>query len=401
MTANSKSVLLKTLNQTEKQVQRVQGIIETKEEELRQIENKVKLGIDVQKLIKEAEEENKGFEDRLEQLNDVIPTIEARAADENSRQNSTPEVRAVNQQIEAISNIERAKDREVSQLQIDINYIKHEIDVMENEYQKAKEENAARLNLLNSTIQETRNEISQLRVDNLQKMLKEKYDHTIVHAELTRHNSLSMFYPQLQNGLTELVGLIPDKTKLKKKADEFIAQIETTLKSIPSFPPSNNEAIKKRFDKGKSDIVAFENKIMSSIKEMTITEQAQDDIHENIGNAQQEYQILQEKLIKSSEQLRDLAHLKQQMIDNDASKLTKANAEIKQLDIDIENLKNSNKAKQKKLADLTNFRNSKPDGQSLSKLEILTNQILHDVNTQLKPQLQQIRKLEVDKNETD
>ena len=123
-----KALLIKTYQEQQRQLQGVKAIVEKKQQDYEEMEKKKELA---QQVIQRAEEEKKGQEKRdnqVRELEKLVLKAETLAARENSSQNSTPEAREINNEIEQEFDEVYKLEAKITQLKLDVTTFKQDIE---------------------------------------------------------------------------------------------------------------------------------------------------------------------------------------------------------------------------------------------------------------------------------
>ena len=99
MQTDTKSSLIQAYYKAEKNVAALKTAIAQSEKEIKDISAKIKLADETKQLSDSAKENQAELEKKVDELERLAAKCETLAARENSRQNSTPEVRMINQKI--------------------------------------------------------------------------------------------------------------------------------------------------------------------------------------------------------------------------------------------------------------------------------------------------------------
>ena len=344
--------LIRQFKQAQQQVARLREMVEAKEKKVQELEKKVSLVTETQELLAKARAEMPEIDRSVQALERTAAKIEALAAAENSRNNSTREVRVINQKIEkALDDVHRA-ERKASQCQMDCNAIEHDLEKWRSEFDDEKKTKARSLDGVNHEIQEIRQGISKARKANLDMLLEkqEKLANTeIENQNLTTH---VLLYRQLVASIkAELEAL-----KAEKGIDTLNSEntkVSLVLKDIPVHtenPGQNTAQASEKCKKLRNDIHGMEDEIRNSIGEMSKAESDQDRYNHEIQEAEGKNADLRSALSSGEALKHELRRELDLLIKKEA---TNAQDEAKMLQRDINTFQDRIDKAKKKQADLT------------------------------------------------
>jgi len=381
---SNKSLLIKSYNEALRQTERLKSMVKTKEDEYQKLVTKIstageveELSIDAIRIIAEVELEN----NRLEK---IATKAENLAARENSRQNSTPEAREVNQQIEIGFERLHKLDRTVTQLSMDIVYLQHEIEAIAQIQTEKKDASNTRLTALYANIQNLREEASKFRFSNLNSLLNKQYNLSLAEVEFHKNHTFYILYQQLLNSLNAEFNSSKDM-----KTASFILQGEldkliSAVNSIPNHSIIDNSVIGASSSECSalvSRIDELETKIMASIKVMAQAEDELDETQRLLRECIQKNDYLKRQLQEITEVVDEKKNTIQTLRDKDANKINDAIEEIDRLKTQISTLEQQNERRKKEISRL-----KKSDvgamliSQARSPLEMLRNSIVKEVH---------------------
>lgn len=317
-----RSHLIRQFTQVKAQVARLRANVEAKEKKVAELEGKLSLVEEVRRLCTEATAAMPELTKTVTALERKLAKVDALAASENSRNNSTPEVRAINQQIEkALEDVHKA-ERKASQSQMDCNALEHDIEEIRLEFEDGKAATSRGLEGINHAIQEIRKNISKARKANLDTLLEKQ--EKLANAEVENQMLVTqvMFYKQMIASVTaELEAL-----KMEKGIDVINAEISKFNLAINDIPVHNEgvgqdiATARDRCTNLRNEIYAIEDEISNSIEKMSKAESDQDqfshDIQEAEGKSSELRSALSSAEALSQELQRELNNLKKKEATN-------------------------------------------------------------------------------------
>ncbi|KAK8890206.1 hypothetical protein M9Y10_034976 [Tritrichomonas musculus] len=384
MQTDTKSSLIQAYYKAEKNVAALKVAITQSEKELREISAKIKLADETKLLSDRAKEKQPELEKKVDELERLAAKCETLAARENSRQNSTPEVRMVNQKIEIALEEVHKQEGHASQAQMDCSALEHEKEKLEQEFQEQNEQSQKKLSLVYSSIQQYRQEISQNRFKNLTAFLTKQDKFTSAEIELQKLQTMTMLYTQLNAGIeAELAALHDGSENGVNALNSELEKVEQLIQSIPNhtlIKQEQQDTLKTQCDKQINDIKELEQRIISSIDEMSQAEGQQDSLTKQLHEEQTKNDELrtflqsEEILINESEdQIKNLQ-------EKDANKLDLAKLEIEKLTEKTNKLRQTNQEKEQQIEKLREGNTTiSGDAKHLkSLLDVLRNQIQNE-----------------------
>lgn len=384
MQTDTKSSLIQAYYKAEKNVAALKAAITQSEKELREISAKIKLADETKLLSDRAKEKQPELEKKVDELERLAAKCETLAARENSRQNSTPEVRMVNQKIEIALEEVHKQEGHASQAQMDCSALEHEKEKLEQEFQEQNEQSQKKLSLVYSSIQQYRQEISQNRFKNLTAFLTKQDKFTSAEIELQKLQTMTMLYTQLNAGIeAELAALHDGSENGVNALNSELEKVEQLIQSIPNhtlIKQEQQDTLKTQCDKQINDIKELEQRIISSIDEMSQAEGQQDSLTKQLHEEQTKNDELrtflqsEEILINESEdQIKNLQ-------EKDANKLDLAKLEIEKLTEKTNKLRQTNQEKEQQIEKLREGNTTiSGDAKHLkSLLDVLRNQIQNE-----------------------
>lgn len=384
MQTDTKSSLIQAYYKAEKNVSALKTAIAQSEKEIREISAKIKLADETKQLSDSAKENQSDLEKKVDELERLAAKCETLAARENSRQNSTPEVRMVNQKIEIALEEVHKQEGHASQAQMDCSALEHEKEKLEQEFQEQNEQSQKKLSLVYSSIQQYRQEISQNRFKNLTAFLTKQDKFTSAEIELQKLQTMTMLYTQLNAGIeAELAALHDGSENGVNALNSELEKVEQLIQSIPNhtlIKQEQQDTLKTQCDKQINDIKELEQRIISSIDEMSQAEGQQDSLTKQLHEEQTKNDELrtflqsEEILINESEdQIKNLQ-------EKDANKLDLAKLEIEKLTEKTNKLRQTNQEKEQQIEKLREGNTTiSGDAKHLkSLLDVLRNQIQNE-----------------------
>ena len=283
-----RSHLIRQFTQVKAQVARLRANVEAKQKKVAELGGKLSLAEEVRRLCTEATAAIPELTKTVTTLERTLAKVDALAATENSRNNSTPEVRAINQQIEkALEDVHKA-ERKASQYQMDCNALEHDIEEIRLEFEDGKAAKSRGLEDINHAIQEIRKNISKARKANLDTLLEKQ--EKLANAEVENQMLVTqvMFYKQMIASVTaELEAL-----KMEKGIDVINAEISKFNLAINDIPV-HNEGVgqniaqaRDRCTNLRNEIYAIEDEISNSNEKMSKAESDQDQLSHDIQEAE-------------------------------------------------------------------------------------------------------------------
>lgn len=384
MQTDTKSSLIQAYYKAEKNVSALKTAIAQSEKEIKDISAKIKLADETKQLSDSAKENQAELEKKVDELERLAAKCETLAARENSRQNSTPEVRMINQKIEIALEEVHKQEGHASQAAMDCSALEHEKEKLEQEFQEQNEQSQKKLNLVYSRIQQYRQEISQHRFKNLTTFLSKQDKFTTAEIELQKLQTITMLYAQLNASIEAELTALPDGTEAGVAAlNSELEKVNTLAQSIPNHALITQEqqnTLKSQCDKQINDIKELEQRIISSIDEMSQAEGQQDSLtkqlHEEQTKNDELRTFLQSEDILINESEDQIKTLQEQ----DANKLDLAKLEIEKLTEKTNKLRQTNQEKEQQIEKLREGNTTLTgDAKHLKSLiDVLRNQIQNE-----------------------
>jgi chromosome segregation ATPase len=232
--SDSKETLIRNFLAAERNVSRIKELVKTARQKSGDIDKKITLINDTRSLAKEATEGMTELNKSLVTLERLLAKVETLAASENSRQNATPEVRAVNQKIEAALEQVQREEAHASQLKTDVSDAEREIESNKTEFEERKQAAQVRLENVYKNIFEMRQAITVTRRDNLNRFLEKQVklaDAEIEHVKIYTH---VLTYRQLLSSVQlEIAGLNSRDPTALANINREVEKIDQMLASIP------------------------------------------------------------------------------------------------------------------------------------------------------------------------
>ena len=343
-----KALLIKTYQEQQRQLQGVRTLVEKKRQDYEEMAKKKTLAEEV---LKKAEEEKKNQEKRDQQVHDLEKLVlkaETLAARENSSQNSTPEAREINNEIEQEFDEVYKLEAKITQLKLDVTTFKQDIETIEKERTEKREIAINKLTVLYKNIQQLREEASQIRFQNLQNYIANEDEEVGAEIEIQKMQTLVTLYNELNNSMTAEFNSVKTPESSPMILETELNKIKAVSQQIPSHVPEPTEEQEKLNAENEAliqEISDLETKIMSSITEMSKEEDKQDELANALKESQQKSKKLLEKLRHQDNICSDIEKKIQDMKEQDATKKDKALEELDRLKVEIINLIEENNKK--------------------------------------------------------
>ena len=380
----NKQLLIKTYLESERQLERIRLLVKNKEEEFQKLKNKVQLGETAILLYNEGLLIQPEIELDVSRLERIAAKADNLAARENSKQNSTPEAREINQQIENTYERVHKTEKQVTQLSMDIAYLEHEIDAIKQEQLEKREASINRLSVIYANIQQLREEASRIRFTNLTSFLDKQFNLTKSEIEYQNTQTLVLGYQQLINSLNSELSSIQDFSTSSIILQGELDKLQTTITRIPNhndiIPQNILNTLNEKCQNSVNNIQDLEHKIMSSIETMAKGEDELDNQQKILRENLQLNDSLKNTLQKEDNSVIELINTIQTLKDKDANKIDDALNFISNLKKKIDKLKKENKYKEKdisklKMGDITGILQT----QSKSPILMIRNSVLKDL----------------------
>jgi chromosome segregation ATPase len=258
----------------------------------------------------EAQQNQEQLEEQIGELERLLAKVETLAASENSRQNSTPEVRKINQRIEEpLEEVQRVETK-ASALALDVSYLEHEIESTRTDFEERK--NAASILLENryKSIQEIRHELANARRTSLQTYLERHQKHAAQEIEFVRLQTNVLVYRQLLTSVQLEVNCLNsrDQSAVANLRRE-LEQVELAIKQIPIHDPLDTRdvtAVQRSCEDWLKEINATETELKEYIIKMSQAEGSQDKLAKEIQQAEDMNESLRVGLAAEDTQMGEL-----------------------------------------------------------------------------------------------
>lgn len=341
----SKEQIIKEYQELEHEVKELRMNIKCFDSDMRDINKKIMLAKETSELAELAKSNQSSLEQEVTVLERVAAKCDTLAAHESSAQNSSPEVRAIKQEIEQAYERVQKLERQMSQKTMDASHLEHQIESFIQDSNEEREATKKRLSAVYSNIQNARKEITQTRLNNLSVFLA-KQD-KLVQAEIEVQTiSLQInLYKQLISSLNLEISILsdtdPDETLLSRELTKF----SNTLKKIPKHKDISREEqqkLKAACDAQFNEINDYEKRIMVTIAEMSQAEDQQDELAHNLHDEHIRNKELEEKLHQIDLTISSQKALIKTMRLQDNNKIENAREEIAKLTDEIKTINEHN-----------------------------------------------------------
>ena len=269
--------------QLHRQVSLLKQQLQKQEKKVQDLDTQISRIQLTRKLVKQAQDNQPKLDSEVVELERMLARVEALAATENSRNNSTPEVRAINQEIENVLDKVHRLERKVGQSKMDCGLLEHEIEIIKSEFDQTKRAASERLNQLYSKIKEIRQDISRTRKTKLEGFFESQDKLARAEIENQKLNTNAMLFKQLVESVKlelEYIGK-PDGADVMEKER---AKIEETIRQIPNHAEDRAKLSEERqrtesaCQKLLLDVHGLEDEIRNSIEKMSKAENDQDEL---------------------------------------------------------------------------------------------------------------------------
>lgn len=393
---SSKQHLIKTYMEIERQTGALRRLVESNENEINSLKRKIEMAEETNRLATDAKNKQKELDEYNTKLERIAAKAENLAARENSRQNSTPEVRQINQDIETALDQVHKLERHASQLTMDASYTDHEIQTKMSDFQDFKESATKKLQVVYANIQQVRKDICQTRFENLNTYLQKQDRLTQAEIEYQKLSTTNALLKQFVAGTQAEVGRLqdPNGTQIIQAEFEKLGTVSASIAPHEQISPDELQRAKQQCESKLMEIKAIEEKIMASINEMAQAEDQQDDLTRQLHEEQtknDEYRTLlrQEEMMISEQEARIL-----EMKEKDANKLDDAREQIDRLTHETMILERNNKEKETRITKLRSGDiSSAVHVKSNSPMDIMRARYLNDTKD-LQSQIEQLQNLE-------
>ncbi|OHT17225.1 hypothetical protein TRFO_12555 [Tritrichomonas foetus] len=292
---------------------------------------------------------------KVNELERLAAKCETLAARENSRQNSTPEVRIINQKIEFALEEVHKQEGHASQTAMDCSALEHEKEKLVQDFEEQNEASLKKLSIVYSNIRTFREDISQTRFKNLTTFLSKQDKFARAEIDLQRVQTLVMAYTQLCAGIQFEFTALPDPDNGAANLNAELEKLEKAIQSIPTHQPISMEqqqSTKSQCDNQVNIIKELEQKIISSINEMSQAEDQQDGLTKQLHEEQTRNDELRTFLQQEEMLINESETQIKTMQEEDANKLDLAKLEIERLNEVTIKLEKSNQEKEAQIAKL-------------------------------------------------
>jgi hypothetical protein len=286
----SREALIRGYLAAERQVTRLKQLVQTNNQKLADVQKKMDMIMETRERATEAQQNQENLECQIGDLERLLAKVETLAASENSRHNSTPEVRKINQRIEeALEEVQRVEAK-ASALALDCSYLEHEIESTRTEFEERK--NAATILLENryKSIQDIRHELANARRTSLQTFLERQQKHAAQEIEFVRLQTNVLVYRQLLTSVQLEVNCLNsrDQSAIMNLRRE-LEQVELAIKQVPIHDPLDPKdvlALQRSCDDCLREINATETELKEYIIKMSQAEGSQDKLAKEIQQAE-------------------------------------------------------------------------------------------------------------------
>ena len=343
-----KALLIRTYQEQQRQLQGVKNLVEKKKQDYEAMAEKKKLA----EVVLQRAKEEKGQQEKrnilVQDLEKLVLKAETLAARENSSQNSTPEAREINNEIEQEFDEVYKLEAKITQLKLDVSTFKQDIETIEKERTERREIAVNKLTSLYKNIQQLREEASQIRFQNLQNYITNEDEEVSAEIEVQKMQTLVTLYNELNNSMTAEFNSAKSPETSAMILETELNKIKAVSQQIPTHTPEPEDEknrLTQENEKLLQEISDLEKKIMSSITEMAKEEDKQDDLANTLKENQQKSKKLLERLRHQDNICSDLEKKIQEMKEQDATKKDKALEELDRLKFEIINLIDENNKK--------------------------------------------------------
>lgn len=335
----SKEELIKECQELEHEAKELRMNIKCYDSDMRDINKKIALAKETSELAELAKSNQASLEQDVAELELVAAKCDTLAAHESSAMNSTPEVRAIKEEIEHAYERVQSLERQMSQKTMDASHLEHQIESFIQDSNEEREATKKRLSAVYSSIQNTRKEISQVRLSNLSVFLG--MQDKLVQAEIEVQSvSLQInLYKQLISSLNTEISVLSnsdaDDAALSREATKFSSAIE----KIPVHKEISKEELmklKSACDAQFNEIHDYEKRLLLTITEMSQAEFQQDELAHSLHDEHMRNKELEEKLHQidltistQKEQLKTMRLQDNSKIDNAKEEIARLAEEIK------------------------------------------------------------------------
>ncbi|KAH0787523.1 hypothetical protein GPJ56_008517 [Histomonas meleagridis] len=341
MADKTKEQLIQEYLQLEHEANELRTNIKCFAHDMEAINKKIKIANETVELANEAKNNQRKLEQEVAKLERVAAKCDTLAARESFAQNSTPEVRAIKQEIEEVYERVHKLERQVSQKTMDASYLERQIESFIQDSNEQREAAKKRLTVVYSNIQSARREITKTRYNNLSAYLTKQ--NQLVQAEIEFQNLAlqSSLYTQLITSLNTEISSLSDDTNNESALANELSKISNVIDLIPTHEDVSLDE-QKRLETSceiqTNEINDVEKRIMSSIDEMSQAEDQQDELahklhEEHTRNEELEMKLRQIDLTISNQKVQIKT-----MREQDANKVDIAKEEINRLPGEISKL---------------------------------------------------------------
>ena len=326
----------------------MKGIVEKKQAEYEEMCKKRDLIEEVLKRAEEEKEKQVKRDEEVQALESLVLKAETLAARENSSQNSTPEAREINNEIEQEFNSVNQLEATITQLKLDVSTFQQDIETIKKERVDKHNISVSKLSSIYKSIQQLREESSQIRTANLQTLIKNQNDEVDAEIEVQRIETFTTLYTELNNSIAAEFKAISTPETVGMVIETELSKISNILQQIPFHENESEDRmneIKKENETILNNIAELEKKIMTSISAMAKEEDKQDELANSLKESQRKTKKLLETLRHQENVCSDIEKTIQDMKEQDATKQDKALAELDDLKSNIIALIDENEKK--------------------------------------------------------
>ena len=281
---------------------------------------------------KKAEIESEQLQKDLRKMERLAAKMEYLASKENSRQNSTPEVREINQKIEEVLRESQRYEQRINSKKTEVATTKQEIDLCHKDQERMIKENSEKLSSMYGDIKNLRTQISDSRLDAISSY-REKQDFSVSsEIEIQNLTTNILIYTQLINSLTTQLHAFSDPVQGPLSLQIELEKLSKAISEIPNHEPISQESIdslKDECDNLEKKCHEKEGEINELIKQMEVAEKNDDELAKEVH----EQQVLENKLSESlHEKEAEIADLDSQIEDKQNRNLNKVEYALEEID---------------------------------------------------------------------
>lgn len=276
---DGREYLEKRFKEMHRQVYQLKGLVEANEQKVQKLDSQMALIAKTKDLAEAAEKQQPKLDKDVEELERILARLEALAANENSRNNATPEARAINQQIESVIQDVQRLERKLVQTRLDCNLLEHEIENTYSEFDAAKKDASTRLDAFYGQIKSLRKKISDTRKAKLERFLESQDKLARAEIENQELSTRAMLFKQLVASV-ELELSCLDKPDGADILERETAKIDAAIREIPVHREpiaQDRQRAEEACRKLLIDVHGLEDEIQNSIEQMSQAENNQDE----------------------------------------------------------------------------------------------------------------------------